>query len=534
MAAELRSASVIDVALSQIGYTEGPNESTKYGRWYGIPNGYWCDMFASWCAMTAGIPERVFPYAASCTLHVKAFQKRDQYRNSAARGGSYTPRQGDLIFFYNPARYPKADRQSHVGIVLYAENGYVFTIEGNALYNRVDHPEMFSQILSIDEVDPIDYVCVNQHPINDPHIHGYGVPAYTDRAMANLKGFVDLAAFPQQAAQMKTLAQEGILKPTSSHTLSPGHGMMRGEFLVSLMKLYGLSGWEPNTRPFDDVPFESPYYEAVMTARSAGIISGNSANKFLPDIYISGPSAQAVLSATLAYVGQADRTFTMKNGDYAHLFTPYVIRADLSSALYALREELPLPAPYTAQLLVNGAPVSWDALQVNNACAIPLDQLLAQLGDPTAVSLFEEPSAVVKGDTAEAVPSAETGTTETAPLAANTGKAELVLLSSHPRNGSVNEPIHKQEVPKPTVKPDGTPHQPIPFAHTDRVLLQPVTVEHCGITAEVDGFLYEGRQYVLLRSAADSLGIDVTWDPALKAINLTSSAFLPVNTAPAA
>ena len=50
---------IIGVALTQVGYTEGSNNYTKYGVWYGQPNSPWCGMFVSWCANQAGVPSSV-------------------------------------------------------------------------------------------------------------------------------------------------------------------------------------------------------------------------------------------------------------------------------------------------------------------------------------------------------------------------------------------------------------------------------------------------------------------------------------------
>ncbi len=41
--------SVIDIAKNEIGYQEGKNNNTKYGKWYGLNNNPWCAMFVSWC-----------------------------------------------------------------------------------------------------------------------------------------------------------------------------------------------------------------------------------------------------------------------------------------------------------------------------------------------------------------------------------------------------------------------------------------------------------------------------------------------------
>ena len=67
---------IVNIAMSQIGYTEGNSKTeisgctpgtgnyTEFGLWYNnrqdAPGGYekaaWCAMFVSWCAYQAGIP----------------------------------------------------------------------------------------------------------------------------------------------------------------------------------------------------------------------------------------------------------------------------------------------------------------------------------------------------------------------------------------------------------------------------------------------------------------------------------------------
>ena len=44
---------LINVGLTQIGFTEGPNNRTKYGSWYSTPNQPWCATFVSWCIAQA-------------------------------------------------------------------------------------------------------------------------------------------------------------------------------------------------------------------------------------------------------------------------------------------------------------------------------------------------------------------------------------------------------------------------------------------------------------------------------------------------
>lgn len=87
--------------------------------------------------------------------------------------------------------------------------------------------------------------------------------------------------------------------------------------LHGLQSYMGLSGWEAETEPFEDVSKGSVYYEAVMSAGSAGIVQGAGYNRFSPNIYISGIDAQTIISRTLDHVGQENRIFDFSEGDFS-------------------------------------------------------------------------------------------------------------------------------------------------------------------------------------------------------------------------
>ena len=90
---------IIGVALTQVGYTEGSNNYTKYGVWYGLSNSPWCGMFVSWCANEADIPSSV--------LKRTGLANPDNFGLSYQSGTEYTPQKGDLFFKKN---------FSHVGL----------------------------------------------------------------------------------------------------------------------------------------------------------------------------------------------------------------------------------------------------------------------------------------------------------------------------------------------------------------------------------------------------------------------------------
>ena len=112
---------IIGVALTQVGYTEGDNNYTKYGVWYGQPNSPWCGMFVSWCANQAGIPTSV--------LKRTGIANPSNFGLSYKSGTEYTPQKGDLFFKKN---------FSHVGLVYYTEGAYFYTLEGNTSTSGYD------------------------------------------------------------------------------------------------------------------------------------------------------------------------------------------------------------------------------------------------------------------------------------------------------------------------------------------------------------------------------------------------------------
>ncbi|MBE6741091.1 MAG: CHAP domain-containing protein [Ruminococcaceae bacterium] len=111
---------IVQVAKTQLGYTEGKNNNTKYGAWYGLNYNPWCAMFVSWCARQAGIPTSVIKNSACAGAGSSYFNI--PYYN----GSNYTPKSGDIFFTKD---------WSHVGIVYYTDGNYFYTIEGNSNNN---------------------------------------------------------------------------------------------------------------------------------------------------------------------------------------------------------------------------------------------------------------------------------------------------------------------------------------------------------------------------------------------------------------
>ncbi len=129
---------LVNVAKSQVGYHEasfldysgtskGSGNVTEYGRWFGR-QGYWCNVFASWCGYVAGIPSNIFPKLTSVGPSYYSTLPSvgaDCFAFSSGR----KLQAGDLIFCCTcSGGYGCID---HVGLVVEVDEKTIYTVEGN-------------------------------------------------------------------------------------------------------------------------------------------------------------------------------------------------------------------------------------------------------------------------------------------------------------------------------------------------------------------------------------------------------------------
>jgi len=115
---------LIEVALAEVGYIEGPKDNeTKYGKFTKADFQPWCGSFVNWCANEAGvkIPNTVYTPGGAA-----AFKKAGAWID----GDVADPEPGDIAYFDFPS--DGVDRISHVGIVVEDNgDGTVWCVEGN-------------------------------------------------------------------------------------------------------------------------------------------------------------------------------------------------------------------------------------------------------------------------------------------------------------------------------------------------------------------------------------------------------------------
>jgi len=127
------AARLVEVALGEIGYIEGPKDNeTKYGKFTKSNFQPWCGSFVNWCANEAGVkmPNTVYTPAGA-----QAFMKAGTWQEVDAAGAwklveEVKPAVGDIAYFDFPS--DGVERISHVGIVVAVNaDGTVDVVEGN-------------------------------------------------------------------------------------------------------------------------------------------------------------------------------------------------------------------------------------------------------------------------------------------------------------------------------------------------------------------------------------------------------------------
>ena len=116
---------LVNVALKEVGYTEGANNYNKYGASFGDPNNAWCGYFVSWCLEQIGIDD----YGGTGASWMFAVDARDRGIGTYhAKGSGYSPKLGDLYI-----KNFDGGHANHVGIVKDdASGGHFDSVDGNS------------------------------------------------------------------------------------------------------------------------------------------------------------------------------------------------------------------------------------------------------------------------------------------------------------------------------------------------------------------------------------------------------------------
>ena len=114
---------VVDIALKEVGYTEGKNNANKYSMALGKPAQSWCADFVVWCMKEAGYGSKILH--SSSVIEITNWAKKN-----ALQINPKLAREGDIISF----DFAHLGTPQHIGIVAKPYDivkNSVETIEGN-------------------------------------------------------------------------------------------------------------------------------------------------------------------------------------------------------------------------------------------------------------------------------------------------------------------------------------------------------------------------------------------------------------------
>ena len=185
-AAKGTAARMVEVALAEIGYVEGPKDNeTKYGAFTKANFLPWCGSFCMWVANAAGV---TIPNTVSTMAGAAAFKKMGTWTDAA----SATPEPGDIVYFDFMAGGAPIE---HVGIVVKDNgDGTVTTAEGNT---SGDKKKSGSQANGGEAVQKIRAYKKNKKGL-PVFIVGFGRPNYKGNEVTAKIPAQDKPAFPGQ------------------------------------------------------------------------------------------------------------------------------------------------------------------------------------------------------------------------------------------------------------------------------------------------------------------------------------------------
>lgn len=237
------AAHALNIARSQIGFLEGPNNRNPYGPALDWPdNQRYCDEFVSWVGWKAG-GQDIIGRHYNCAEHVKWFKARGRFGKKPLSGA---------VVFFDWDGHGVADHTGFVESLLGA--AHVTTIEGNT-----DHPSVRGR------------QGVWRRNRSTRLVLGYGYPEYATPRMAP----VPLPAAPHRL-HVVPLVVDGVIGPVTARRLQQ-HLHVPVDGVIGPVTVRALQAWVGAPRDGQLGPVTIRRLQAVLRVRQDGILGRETA-----------------------------------------------------------------------------------------------------------------------------------------------------------------------------------------------------------------------------------------------------------------
>jgi len=161
--------------------------------------------------------------------------------------------------------------------------------------------------------------------------------------------FTDLGNHAWAADAINTLADDGIIKGTTSSTFSPAANITRADFAILLVRAFDLKS--DNTENFADVSASDYFAPELAIARNTGIVNGIGDNKFAPRNTITRQDMMVIVYRALEKLGVKLESADVGYEDFADVadYAQDAVKALITSALVNGKSGRIAPTDYTTR-----------------------------------------------------------------------------------------------------------------------------------------------------------------------------------------
>ncbi len=166
---------------------------------------------------------------------------------------------------------------------------------------------------------------------------------------SNVPQFMDLGNHAWAADAITTLADDGIIRGTTSDTYSPAKNITRADFASLLVRAFKLSS--DNAENFADVAANDYFAAELAIARNTGIVNGIGDNKFAPRNTITRQDMMVIVYRALTKLGVELQSADVDYEDFAEVsdYAQDAVKALVASNLVNGKSGKIAPTDYTTR-----------------------------------------------------------------------------------------------------------------------------------------------------------------------------------------
>ena len=114
--------------------------------------------------------------------------------------------------------------------------------------------------------------------------------------------FTDMGSYAWAGPSVDFLYSQGVVSGVGGSQFGPGQAILRGDFVLMLCRAFDFEG-SSTASGFYDVPAGSYYAQAITTARSLGIVTGDGTGRFRPTAALTRQDAMVMLQRAMNAAG---------------------------------------------------------------------------------------------------------------------------------------------------------------------------------------------------------------------------------------